>query len=584
MNLESLANELLLDMFDYFPSAQVLRIFHNLNKRFDNLIYIYFRKHRLDFRESSKKDFDIICRDNLPLIVDHIISFGLSDTDDIPQQIYLFRSYGLTFDRFENLRSLSFDNIRSSEIIIDILSECSQLIHLHLNVCYFGTTQNTIRSFIDCVWKLPKLINCYLNLSFKHGLFISIPTNISLSIEHLSVIGVLYNGEQLNELCEHTPYLRYLSFDLSNIQSVKELKTSIESITELNISYVGPQSIIIENVLQHIPNLSQLKIESLYVEIDGYEWEKIIRNYLPKLRIFQLKMKYQSLNENDKKHLIKSFQTPFWLKEHQWFIRYHFNPTDQSNMLCLYTLPYSFTKLDIQFPLQIESTYSNKHDYQSYGQVQHLLYRSSLIDETVKCHLNFPNITHLSIIFPVNNHLLSIIDKLDHLMSLEISRSKNMLDSDAQSQLQTILDHIPYLYSLKFSSWPETQLTNQNYLITRKLTPIILETKMIRQVNLRTYDCWFNDEECILFSQSSLAKFCEILFIKVQNRMNILYLINSMSKLRSLIIQSRDDNWTNYSSSTDVGNVQWLQQNLPSTCSIQRDIRFSHCIRIWIQL
>lgn len=584
MNLESLANELLLNLFDYFPAVKVLRTFHGLNTRFDNLIYIHFRKHRLDFRESSKQDFDIICRFQLPLIIDHIVSLGLSDTDDTPQQIYLFRSFGWTLNQFENLRSLSLDNIRSGEMITNILPECPQLIHLHLTACYFGGTQDNILQFMNSVWKLPKLIYCYLSLNLKYGLNISIPTSISLSIEHLSIVGVSYHANQLTQLCENTPHLRYLSFDLSNIHGIEQLKTSIESITELNFSFVGPQSTIIENLLQHMPNLYQLKIESFYVEINGYEWEQIIQNYLPKLKVFQLKMKCEVISEKNKKNLIKSFRTPFWLKEHQWFVRYHYNPGDQSNMICLYTLPYSFTKLDVHFPIQIQSTCSNDNDYRSYDQVQHLLYRSSLTDETILCDFDFPNVTYLSITLPVNNHLLSIIRKLDRLSSLEVSRSKNMLDSDAQSQLQMILDHIPHLYSLKFSSWPETQLVNQNYSIAKKLTPIILKTQMIRRVNLRSYDCWFNDDECAQISDSSLGKYCEILFIKVQNRMNILYLINSMPRLRTLIIQSRDDNWSNYSSSSEVGYVQWLQENLPLTCSIQRDLRLGHCIRIWIQL
>jgi len=91
-------------MFEYIPAVQLVRAFHRLNIRFDNLILTYFRKHRLDFREASKQDFDTICRVNLPLIIDHIISLGLSDGDETPQQIYLFCSYDWTLNQFKNLR------------------------------------------------------------------------------------------------------------------------------------------------------------------------------------------------------------------------------------------------------------------------------------------------------------------------------------------------------------------------------------------------------------------------------------------------------------------------------------------------
>jgi hypothetical protein len=199
-------------------------------------------------------------------------------------------------------------------------------------------------------------------------------------------------------------------------------------------------------------------------------------------------------------------------------------------------------------------------------------------------NFNFPNTTYLSITLPINNHLLSIIQKLDRLTSLEVSRPKNMLDGDAQSQLQVILRHASHLYSLKFRSWPEAQLVNQNSPILQNLTPIILETRPIRQINLRGHDYWFNDEACFEMIYSPLGKHCEVLFIKVKKRMNILYLINSMPNLRALTVQSLDDSWQNYSSSIEDQLVQWLKENLPSTCSIKRDLRFMHYIRIWIQL
>jgi hypothetical protein len=583
MNLESLANELLFDIFEYFPAVQLLRAFHGLNIHFDNLIFTHFRKHRLDFRLASKKDFDIVCRENLPLIIDRIISLGLSDDDEVPQQFYLFRSYGWKFNQFKNLRSLSLDNIRLGEMINDILPECSQLIHLNLTACHFGCTQDDILRFMNNIWSLPKLIYCYLSLSLKYGLYIPTPTNLSLSMEHLSIVGVSYQVSQLIHLCECTPRLRYLSFDLSSIRGGEELQTSIPSITELNLSFASPEHNIIESVLQHMPNLRQLKIETFYVDMNGYEWEQIIRNHLPKLQVFQLKMRFKVISDKNKKELFNSFRTQFWLEEHQWLVRYHYNPDDKSNMICLYTLPYNFSELDILFPVQINSTCPNDNDYWSYEHVQHLLYRSST-EEIIMSNLNFPNITYLSVTLPVNNHFLLLIEKCDRLTSMEVSRPKNMSDDDAQLQLQALLDHALHLYSLKYKSWPEAQLLNQNYSMAKKLTPIVVKTRLIRRVDLRGYDCWFNDEECAQIPYSSLEKNCEVLFIKVQNRMNILYLINSMANLRALIIQSRDDNWTNYSSLTDDRYVQWLQENLPSTCSIKRDLRFDHCIRIWIHL
>ncbi len=79
--------------------------------------------------------------------------------------------------------------------------------------------------------------------------------NIIFTSDHFFII----DGTFIN----HTPRLRYLSFDLSNIHDGEELQIPISSITELNLSFVGSQSNIIENLLQHMPNLCQLKIVML---------------------------------------------------------------------------------------------------------------------------------------------------------------------------------------------------------------------------------------------------------------------------------------------------------------------------------
>ncbi|CAF2325843.1 unnamed protein product [Rotaria sp. Silwood2] len=589
MNFEFLANELLLEVFEYFHAVELIRTFHHLNQHFDNLIFTHFRTHRFDFRTASKQDSDIVCQVNLPLIVDQITSLGLSDDDEIPQQINLFRSYGWTLNKFQNLSSLSLDHIRSGEIIFELLSECSQLVRLNLTSCHFECKQDDILRFVNCIWSLPKLIFCYLNMNFKHGFHMPISTNVSLSLEHLSVLGVSYRADQLTHLYAHTPSLRYFALDLSSTHSAEQLQTSYSSLTELNLVFVGSQHGIIDRVLQKAPNLYRLKIETMYLEMNGHEWAHIIRNYLPKLKVFQLKMRFENRSEKYKNEYFNSFRTRFWLEEQQWFVRYHYNPDDSSNMICLYTLPYSFSYLDIYFPVHFQSTCPSDIDddyYSSYNHVQHLVYRSSLTSNMIVSDLNFPNTTYLSVTLPVNNHLLSIIQKLHRLTALEVSRSKTMSDVDAQLQLQNILDHASHLSSLRFNSWREGQFLNRNSSIAEKLTPIILKTRLIRQVNLRGYDWWFNDEECVQIRGSSLIKHCEVLSIKVQNRLNILYLINSLPNLRALIVQARDDNWSwsCYSPSTDDQYVQWLQQNLPSTCSIKRDFRFVHYIRIWIHL
>ncbi|CAF1074930.1 unnamed protein product [Rotaria sordida] len=94
MKLESLPNELLLDLFKYFSTVQLLRSFNDLNSRFNNLLFHDFRDYHLDFRSISRDNFKILCQQYLPVIIDQVSSLRLAnDDDDSPQQIDLFFSH-----------------------------------------------------------------------------------------------------------------------------------------------------------------------------------------------------------------------------------------------------------------------------------------------------------------------------------------------------------------------------------------------------------------------------------------------------------------------------------------------------------
>ncbi|CAF1345796.1 unnamed protein product [Adineta ricciae] len=575
MSLELFANELLLEIFGYLPSVHVLQAFYRLNTRFDQLIHVHFQTSRFDFRAATIRDFYNVCPTYFPYIKDHLVSLGLSDDDETPNQIELFRSDGWTLDRFPHLRSLSFDHLRSSEIIGDILVECPQLVRLSLTGCYFACTQKEILHFMNIVWRLPKLIYCYLNMDFKHGSQILSPTIFSAAIEHLTIIGVSYPAGQVINLCEHTPRLRYLALDLSCPTGNIEFHTTIPLITEVNFIVIGAQHEFIENLLRCMPNLCQLKIETCYVDMNGYEWEQLIRKYLPKLKHLQLKMRSHVMNEKYRKELFTSFQTPFWIKEHQWFIRYHYNQDHNANMVCFYTLPYNFSTLDIHFPVLYKSTCLNEKDYLSYDNVRNLSYHSSAVNEmTGGSDFEFPNINSLSVKLPINNHLLSLMRKLNQLHSLKITRPSNISDEEARKQLQTLLDHTPHLYYLKFHSWSQT--TQQQW--------IRIANQSIRKLNLLGYNHWFTQQDCVELSQSSLGINCEVLYIKVEKRNDICYLIETMRRLRALIVRSKDDDGSNLWATDNLQLERWLQQYLPPRCSIKRDSRYVHHVRIWIDL
>jgi hypothetical protein len=103
------------------------------------------------------------------------------------------------------------------------------------------------------------------------------------------------------------------------------------------------------NLFQKLPNLNRLTIKTKHIYLNGYDWKKTIENYFPKLKIFQLKMDLKSCHwrnrEEEPDELQDSFQSAFWLQEHQWFVRCDWTSSSISNFATLYTLPYAFDEL-----------------------------------------------------------------------------------------------------------------------------------------------------------------------------------------------------------------------------------------------
>jgi hypothetical protein len=96
MNFESVPNEVFHDLFEYFNPMELIHAFQDLNIRFNRLLFTHFRSYRLDFRSTSKSNFDLACKQYLPAIVDRISSLCLSNGDATPQLYEHLVAYCLT--------------------------------------------------------------------------------------------------------------------------------------------------------------------------------------------------------------------------------------------------------------------------------------------------------------------------------------------------------------------------------------------------------------------------------------------------------------------------------------------------------
>ncbi|CAF3695447.1 unnamed protein product [Rotaria sp. Silwood1] len=582
MNLESFSNELLLDLFEYFSAVDLLRTFYNLNFRFNNLIMIHFQHFDLNFRSVSQYDFNLICCQYLPIIVNDINSLSLSNDDDTPQQIDLFLEHGLIISQFINLKSLSLCDLCSNEIMNKMMLEWKYLVnltHLTLAGCYLQFDQINAQQLIDSIWSLSKLIYCYLNINFNEN-NIFVPTVISSSLKYVFIWGIEHYQNKINALLKQTPCLENFSILLNfDSNDDDDIEYPFLTITKLKLCLSRVQEDRIIKFLQNIPNLYHLIIDICSYDEDytntilnGYQWEKIIRNYLSNLQIFQFRIEFQLINENNREQqideLIHSFQTPFWLIEHNWYVQCHWNSTNSSNSIYLYTLPYSFNFFKFNSSMKFKSTFSNNNNnnyIDHYNHVHDLEYKISSNDEIVSSSIQFFNLENLFLKFPITNHFWSVIPKLNQLTSIVISIND---ENNIQSQLQILLDHTPYLYSLSFTS------------CLLQMPPLELRNRSIRRLDLRGYNQYFNNEQCILLSQSLLGIQCEILFIKIKNYQILLDMLNNMINLRTLIIQCENDQF-NETNNDEL--IIWLKDHLPSTCIISRDLIFHSDIRIWIR-
>ncbi|CAF1042442.1 unnamed protein product [Rotaria sordida] len=242
---ESLANELLLYLFEFLDGIHLFRAFHNLNSRFNHLLFIHFRAYRFDFRSISKYEFDIICQYYLPSIIDQIISLTISDDDETPSQSEIFLSYNFTLDKFIHLQSLTLYSIQSFDKLDQLIFQCCQLpylTHLYMIDGYNDGRKNDIQFLINNIWSLPKLYYFYLNYHSSSKIWLNKISIISLSIEKLFIENITCTLQDLSHLFKYTPSLQYLNTTIHfNFEDEQIPIVTLSSITSLKLTFESVQ-------------------------------------------------------------------------------------------------------------------------------------------------------------------------------------------------------------------------------------------------------------------------------------------------------------------------------------------------------
>ncbi|CAF3677555.1 unnamed protein product [Rotaria sp. Silwood1] len=563
MNLESLANEILLDLLEYLDAVNLFRAFHGLNARFDQLIFIKLQRYYLDFRSIALRDFDIFHQEYLPLINDRIITFHLSDDIETPNMSQHFLLHNYIIKQFIHLKLLFIDYIYSFDVLNKLILQCrelSYLTHLYISINTYQDPAENFHDFINNIWSLPNLTHCHLDIIHPYAIQLIQMSVISQSINYLSIQNINYDLHSLSHLLLHTTYLQRLHiYGISQYDDYQP-QTMFPSIISFKTSFQGSVQSM-KNLFQIMPNLKYLTLETNTIYLDGYAWEKVFLTYLPNIKIFRLKMRVELLPLSDVEQQIDeifhSFRTEFWIEKHQWYVQCDWCPMDINKIGILYTLPYAFDTFYFTDGSRSKSTSPNDFHDSAYNQVQileHIHRRQNLNEDFPLFTFRFLNIRHLSTVFPFNNDFWSAIPKLNQLISLNAVLNQDF----GYPQLQALLNIAPRLYSLSFSHSNNFSMASFN-----------ISSISIRRFELfQNFKCglrYFKNAECSMLTRTFIAFQCEVLLVDVESRTNVFNFINTMPNLRVLIVRCKDDERSrHHSSETNDELIVWFQDQLSS--------------------
>lgn len=465
MSLELLPNELFYDVFEYFSSVDLFRAFNGLNSRFDQLLIEYFQIHKsIDFRLTTKEDLNLIRQRYLPLFVNDIHSLCLSDEDTNPHEIDFFLSRLYPLHRFINLQSITFYNIYSIDKVIRILTDLqriSNLNKLNFHRCFFEYDLKKFVAIMNGIWSLVNLTHCVLDLIDAGNHRLIAPTIISCSLQDLSIRGIHCGLETLSLLYEHTPHLQSLEIETaSNEDDYQSIPISF-SLNKFKLRCENSSTSLL-SILRKVPNVTNLTVETRQIEMNGQQWQNLLGQYLPILKTFHLKMKYQLIDVDDIEEklddILKSYRTSFWIKQHQWFVRCFCTTENHTDFINIHTLPYRFDQSTLCITSNENSIFKSTcpdydGDYFIYDHVQNLNCCCNTSEEVDLPEIRFPNVHHLTLSLPYDDYLQQLIPRFDRLTSLTIDMFTTGFDDDQLLQLQLLLDQAPRLYYIKFSSW-----------------------------------------------------------------------------------------------------------------------------------
>jgi hypothetical protein len=266
--LEDLSTELLMTIFDYLTSIEILISFFNLNKRFRLIIYYYlqtgYRLTKINLNHTNLLTYKIFCKDILPNIKSTITSFELG-SNYYYGQIDYFNQYQL-----QRLDSLTIHLIDPNNII-DIIQKFLNYNRLQwfdkINIIIDEETIGWNEQIPFCVQNIPVrklyIIGKVPYVFAQHlmtGCYSITHLTIHLKFDH-DLLPLLY---YLPNLIECNAYVDDRGRDISNDLTLLAPLPSLKS-----FKYEGfMPSIYLRRLIIEINE----HIEHLFIYTQDYQW------------------------------------------------------------------------------------------------------------------------------------------------------------------------------------------------------------------------------------------------------------------------------------------------------------------------
>jgi hypothetical protein len=331
MNLESMPDEILLEIFDYISGYDLIYSFYNLNHRFNSIIHgIHFN---LDLSYVQQKTFLYICHYILPNFSQQIHSIKLSNKQTIDGINYYL----------EQSKSFQQEQVKILILIEPTLEQLIKLISYFpfLKTLIIKTTDYLVIP-IECIsesLRICRISNCQLDLlstNISEKIYFLEELNIKMSdINHLFIL--LYSMIYLKRLTCH------ISENSSIINSNKLSEKSLLLLNYLKLNICSISFKYIEQLLDLCPNLSSFiytyttGIESSYdnEHIDYERWEYLFLYKLNHLKTFDLHISLNIDPQRDLIFLTNKFQELKYFVQNR--IRIIYEITSYKHILC--TIP-----------------------------------------------------------------------------------------------------------------------------------------------------------------------------------------------------------------------------------------------------